>query len=83
MPNDKGMNTPSKVVLDKIKINLNEEDKMYLQFERPVVRGELLDTIHVLGTFPNIYKSLHYREKCLMYIYENIQKFYIICINTN
>jgi len=67
MPNDKGMNTPSKVVLDKIKINLNEEDKMYLQFERPVVRGELLDTIHVLGTFPNVTKkSKRFRKSTSM-----------------
>ena len=54
MPNNKGMKTPSKVVLDKIKVNLNEEDSMYLQLERPVVRGELLDTIQILGTFPNV-----------------------------
>lgn len=54
MPNNKGMKTPSKVVLDKIKINLNEDDSMYLQFERPIVRGELIDNIQVLGTFPNV-----------------------------
>ncbi|MDA0843722.1 MAG: hypothetical protein O3C07_03255 [Bacteroidetes bacterium] len=54
MADNKRHSTPSKVVLDEIKINLNEEDSMNVRFVRNVKRGVLLDNISVEGTFPNV-----------------------------
>lgn len=60
---NKRKNTPSRVELDKIKINLNEEDSMTVRLVRVIKRDVLSDNITVEGTFPNLPpKSKRFRK---------------------
>jgi hypothetical protein len=55
--------TPSRVELDQIKINLNEEDSMKVRLVRILKRDVLSDIITVEGTFPNLPpKSKRFRK---------------------
>ena len=63
VPDNKRKNTPSRVELDKIKINLNEEDSMTVRLMRVIKRDVLSDNITVEGTFPNLPpKSKRFRK---------------------